>query len=362
MKQKNGIYVMIIATTIIAFTEIIGINMQIAFNYLPILFAVTTMILFNLILKKQKIDKKRMIIVNIIILIINAVLTKLITNTISYTSILAVLILCMFIDKINFTQFDKVFIKDIFKYYILPLVVLLFIDIGYTKLMYEVSELYQFWMVNYIYLAMVVLYNILIANIVMVMSVILFKDIIDSKTTINISAKSVFIVSSVIIIIVLVIKMSIGVINENKASAKIDILNKAIQSNNLNEYYQLDLDPSITVENHSEIFDKQNQYMTSFNNILIKGVSSNSELFYKMGTNTIQELVNKRIMNKNEALQTYRENAKNYVDRLNIYIKNLSMQNILNVLIYIGNIIFIYIIYKKSTSSKTNISEMLSYE
>ena len=92
---------------IIAFTEIIGINMQIALNYLPILFAVITMILFNIILKKQEIDKKRMLIVNIIILIINAVLTKLITNNISYTSILAVLILCRFIDKINFIQFSK---------------------------------------------------------------------------------------------------------------------------------------------------------------------------------------------------------------------------------------------------------------
>lgn len=203
MIERKGAMLLVIAVMIIIFTESIGINMQIALNYLPVFFAIITVILFNLKLKEKITNKKSIIIINVIVLGINLLLTKLISGIFSYVSILAVLILCKFLEKIDFLQFDRFFIKDIIKYYIIPLIILLIIDVGYPKFINAISELSDFWMVDYVYFAMNIIYEILIANIVMVMLVIFFKDIINSKIAINISPKRIFIISSIILVIIM---------------------------------------------------------------------------------------------------------------------------------------------------------------
>ena len=281
MIERKGAMLLVIAVMIIVFTESIGINMQIALNYLPIFFAIITVILLNLKLKEKITNKKSIIIINIIVLGINLLLTKLISGIFSYVSILAVLILCKFLDNIDFSRFDSFFIKNIVKYYIIPLVILLIIDEGYSKFINTISELSDIWMVNYTYFAMITIYKILIANIVMVMLVLFFKHIINSKITINISPKRILTISSIIIVIILCTKIIIGLINVNEADNKIETLNSAIQSGDLNTYYELNLNPSIKWEDMSEIQDKEERYMFSFNDILIKGESSWSELFYK---------------------------------------------------------------------------------
>ncbi len=348
MIEKKGTMVIIIAIMIILFTELIGINIQIALNYLPILFAIITVILFNLKLKEKITNKKSIIIVNLIVLGIDFILTKLISGIFGYISILVVLILYKFLDEIDFSRFDSFFIKDIVKYYIIPLIILLIIDVGYPKFINTISELSDFWMVDYIYFAMNIIYEILIANIVMVMLVIFYKDIINSKITINISPKRICIISSIIMVIILCIKIVIGCINMSETDTKIEMLNSAIQSKDLNTYYELNLNPNVNLEDMSEIQDKEQKYMVSFNNVLIKGVSSWSELFYKTETNGIQDMVKRKSMTQKEALQKYTESAEKYIERLNIYKENLSLQNVSNIIIYILDIICIFIVYKKA--------------
>lgn len=347
MIERKGAMLLVIAVMIIVFTESIGINMQIALNYLPVFFAIITVILFNLRLKEKITNKKSIIIINVIVLGINLLLTKLISGIFSYVSILAVLILCKFLDNIDFSRFDSFFIKNIVKYYIIPLVILLIIDVGYPKFINTISELSDFWMVDYVYFAMNIIYEILIANIVMVMLVIFFKDIINSKIAINISPKRIFIISSIILVIILCIKIIIGCINGSEADTKIEMLNTAIQAKDLNTYYELNLDPNVNLEDMSEIQEKEPKYMVSFNNILIKGVSSWSELFYKTETNGIQDMVSRKSMTGKEALQKYTESAEEYIKRLNIYKENLSLQNVSNVIIYLLDMICIFIVYKK---------------
>ena len=347
MVERKGAMLIVIAVMIIVFTESIGINMQIALNYLPVFFAIITVILFNLRLKEKITNKKSIIIINVIVLGINLLLTKLISGIFSYVSILAVLILCKFLDNIDFSRFDSFFIKNIVKYYIIPLVILLIIDVGYPKFINTISELSDFWMVDYVYFAMNIIYEILIANIVMVMLVIFFKDIINSKIAINISPKRIFIISSIILVIILCIKIIIGCINGSEADTKIEMLNTAIQAKDLNTYYELNLDPNVNLEDMSEIQEKEPKYMVSFNNILIKGVSSWSELFYKTETNGIQDMVSSKSMTGKEALQKYTESAEEYIERLNIYKENLSLQNVSNVIIYLLDMICIFIVYKK---------------
>ncbi len=348
MIERKGAMLLVIAVMIIIFTESIGINMQIALNYLPVFFAIITVILFNLKLKEKITNKKSIIIINVIVLGINLLLTKLISGIFSYVSILAVLILCKFLEKIDFLQFDRFFIKDIIKYYIIPLIILLIIDVGYPKFINAISELSDFWMVDYVYFAMNIIYEILIANIVMVMLVIFFKDIINSKIAINISPKRIFIISSIILVIILCIKIIIGCINASGADTKIEMLNTAIQAKDLNTYYELNLDPNVNLKDMGEIQEKEQKYMVSFNNILIKGVSSWSELFYKTETNGIQDMVSRKSMTGKEALQKYTESAEEYIERLNIYKENLSLQNVSNVIIYLLDMICIFIVYKKA--------------
>ena len=57
MLEKNGA-MLVLSIMIILFTEIIGINMDIALNYLPIFFAIIIVILFNLMLIKRTLIKK----------------------------------------------------------------------------------------------------------------------------------------------------------------------------------------------------------------------------------------------------------------------------------------------------------------
>ena len=320
--------------------------MQIAFKYLPIFFAIITLVFFNLKLKEMT-DKKHLIIINIIIIVLNFILTNLISGTFGYASILAVLIFCKWIDKNNDLQFDKSLIKNIIIWYIIPLVVLLGIDAGYPKLISEISKSNNYWMVNYDYLAMVTIYQIILANIVMIMLVTVFKEIIDSKIEININSKSIMIASAIILAVILCIKIILGYIGINNANSKIEKLNNAIQSNDFNTYYELNLDPNWTVENMEEVQEKQTRYMVSFNEILTKGVSSWTELFYKTETNGIQDMVNRRTMKQKDALQKYNQSAENYLERLNIYKGNLTMQNISNIIIYLIDIICIFVVYNR---------------
>ena len=338
--KKNNAILIVISVMIVIFTEI---NMQIAYNYLPIFFAIITLIFLNLKLKGMT-DKKHLIIINIIIIVLHFVLTSLISIR-GYASILAILIFCKLIDKNN--EFDKSLIKSIIVYYIIPLIILLGIDAGYPRLIIKITESSNYWMVNYNYFAMVTIYETILANIVMVMLVIVFKEIIDSKIQIYINAKTIMITVAIILGVILCIKIILGYISINDANYKIDKLNDAIQSNNLNTYYELNLDPKLTIEDIRDVQEKEKRYMVSFNEILTKGVSSWSESFYKIGTNGIQDMVNRRTMKQKEALQKYNESAENYVERLKIYKDNLTMQNISNVIIYLIDVTCVFVIYKR---------------
>lgn len=344
--KKNNTILIIISIMIVTFTEIIGINMQIAFKYLPIFFAIIILVFFNEKLKEMT-DKKHLIIINIIIIVLNLALTNLISGTLGYASILALLIFYKLIDKNNGLQFDKSLIKNIIIWYIIPLVILLGIDAGYSKLISEMSEFSNYWMVNYNYFVMDTIYRIILANIVMVMLVIVFKERIDSKIEININSKKIMITSAITLAVILCIKIILGYIGINDANSKIEKLKNAMQSNNLNTYYELNLEPNLTVEDIGEVQEKERRYMVSFNEILTKGVSSWSELFYKLETNGIQYMVNRGTLKPKDALQKYNESAGEYVVRLCIYKDNLNMQNISNIIIYLIDIIFIFVVYKK---------------
>lgn len=342
--KKNNAILIVISIMIVIVTEINMQNMQIAFNYLPIFFAIITLIFLNLKLKGMT-DKKHLIIINIIIIVLNFVLTSLIRENLGYASVLAILIFCKLIDKNN--EFDKSLIKNIIVYYIIPLIILLGIDAGYPRLTIKISESSNYWMVNYNYFAMFTIYETILANIVMTMLVIVFKEIIDSKIQIDINAKTIMITVAIILGAILCIKIILGYISINDANYKIDKLNSAIQSNNLNTYYELNFDPKLTIENIRDVQEKEKRYMVSFNEILTKGVSSWSELSYKVGTNGIQDMVKRRTMKQKEALQKYNESAENYVERLKIYKENLTMQNISNIIIYLIDITCAFVIYKR---------------
>lgn len=76
MEKRNGGTLILVLLLIILFTEIVGINMQIGLNYLPIFFAIITIILFNFKLKEQAINGKNMVIINISIIVLNYLLMQ----------------------------------------------------------------------------------------------------------------------------------------------------------------------------------------------------------------------------------------------------------------------------------------------
>ena len=58
-------------------------------------------------------------------------------------------------------------------------------------------------------------------------------------------------------------------------------------------------------------------------------------------------MVARKSMTEKEALQIYTQSAELYSERLNIYKENLFLQNVSNVIIYLLDMICIFIVYKK---------------
>lgn len=348
--KTNSSILIIISIMIIIFTEIVGISMPIAFNYLQIFFAIITIIFFNLKLK-EKTDKKNLVIINIIIIVANIALTNIISGYFKNTSVLAVLIFCKNIDKIDNIQCNKKLIKNIMLYYIIPLVVLLGIDVGYSKLVSEMPIANEYVMVHYNFVAMQTIYEIVMANIVMIMLGIVFKEIINSKMVITTNSKRMMIIFNSILALILCIKIILGYASIKDAKFKISKLNNAVESNNLNTYYEIDFEPNVALE---EMVLHDNMDILSFNRILRKNVSRNAEIFYKVETSGIQDRVNDRTMRKNEALQQYNTGAINYIGRLEVYKNQLAIQNIANFSIYLIDIICIFIVYKKMKNMDRN--------
>ena len=203
--------------------------------------------------------------------------------------------------------------------------------------------------VKYELVVMSVIYEILIANIVIIMMTMLFKETINTK--INISPTIILVISIIVLLIIVIAKIIGGFIYENDVDKRITILSNALQVNNLNKYYEINFDSSIDLEDIEEIIEKANRYMSSFNNMLNKGTLISSELMYKIRTNGLEGLVSSKSMSKKEALQTYKESAEYYIDDLNYHKEILTMQNVVNIIICSLYIICIVIVYVKVNNS-----------
>ena len=346
--ETNKPILLIIFIIIMLFTEIMCINIEIAFNYLPIVFYIISFVMFTILIKRKINNKKDIVILNIIILVINWLLAKFITF--GYIPILAILIFCIKLKKL---EFNESFIKFVLKYYIIPLGILLIINKVYLAVISEISDMYDYFLVDYIYLILNCIYTLLVFNSIIIISYVLYKD--NFKILFSINSKYVFIISSIIIIIILLIKIIIGCINLNEAKNNIYVVNNVIQANDINEFYSLSLESSIDADNISESFEKLPRYLLSINNVLIKGQKNWADSSYILGTNDIEELVRKRTMTKKEALKTYIETSENYIDYLSIYTKNLKLQNIVFFIIYFIDIISVYIVYKNLKNNNESI-------
>lgn len=346
--EKNKPILLIIFIIILLFTEIMCINIEIAFNYLPIVFYIISFVMFNILIKRKINNKKDIVILNIIILVINWLVAKFITF--GYIPILAILIFCI---KLKKFEFNESFTKFIVKYYIIPLVILLIIDKAYTTFIYEISDMYDYFLVKYIYFIWFCVYELLVFNSIIIILYVLYKD--NFKILFSVNSKYGFIISSIIIIIILFIKIIIGYMYLNEANDNMYVVNNAIESNDINEFYSLNLKSSEYSDNFNELFEKMSQYLLSINDILIKGQKDWADSSYISRTNDIEELVRKRTMTKKEALKIYIETAEDYIDYLSIYTKNLELQNIVFFIIYFIDIISVYIVYKNLKDNNESI-------
>ena len=344
----NCVTFIFISILIILFTEIVGINMEIAFYYLTIFFAILTMIFFNIKLKKM-VDFKKGIIINIIIILINFIVIKFITGMLNYNLILAVLIFCKFLDKIKDFRIDKEFIKSLVKYYILPLAILLIVYNLYLKMVNGVNSSDGLFLVDYYYLDLMVLYTTILVDIV----ILILGNIYDENMYLNIDVsfkpKSICIIFSVIIVILFCIKIGPACKAIGDANDRIDKLNGAIRVSELNVYYKLDFDPNIKIENNYETkmqgeFEK---YRMSLNPVLSKFVLNWGELSFKLETNGIQQLVKKRTIGKKEALEKYKESSRKYIKIIESYKDELYMYSATFFIIYSIDIMCIFVMYKK---------------
>ena len=247
--EKNKPILLIIFIIILLFTEIMCINIEIAFNYLPIVFYIISFVMFNILIKRKINNKKDIVILNIIILVINWLVAKFITF--GYIPILAILIFCI---KLKKFEFNESFTKFIVKYYIIPLVILLIIDKAYTTFIYEISDMYDYFLVKYIYFIWFCVYELLVFNSIIIILYVLYKD--NFKILFSVNSKYGFIISSIIIIIILFIKIIIGYMYLNEANDNMYVVNNAIESNDINEFYSLNLKSSEYSDNFNELFEK----------------------------------------------------------------------------------------------------------
>lgn len=347
MIGKKGGMVLAIFILIVAFTEIVGLNFKIAFNYLPIVFAILTLIVFNIRLKKNLIRGKEAVFMNAVVILVNIILTSIIARKITFASLLPVLIFSKSLEKIDVNTMDGKFFKGIIKSYIAPLILFLVIYVVYFKLVTVLSNMTQsWWDVNYFSTAMEVTFRVILADFCMVMLVQESKDIIDSK--VNIEPKDILIVATMAIITIMIIKISITIIAVAGTNKKIGELEEAIDINKLETFYTINFNENITASNAGDIEAKEEYYKKSFNNILTKGEANRSELVYKKEAENINTLFSRRRYSRKMATAKYLESSENYVKRLEKVKEDLYMQVVFYTFIYIVNILCIAMVYKKS--------------
>ncbi len=345
MKEK-GFTIGLAFLIIILFTELIGLNIQIAFLSSLIVTSILAIILLNIKLKENFITKKIRIII-IILVISCAILSVFIIKPVYCCSVvLAVMILYKYMDKIDFQKIKFEFIKGFVIYYIIPLIVLLVISKLYSEGVYELSKLKIMWMVNYFEFVLIVVYEKIIVDIIIVMLVLAYKEILNSKIKVSINSKLIYILSIITILVILSTKIVLIFINMGVVDDRTLKLSIAVYHNNLQEYYELNFNPDLNVQENN-IYEEENNYMLSFNDILVKGVWKWAELFYKTGTVSLKENVNKRNISKKEAINIYKEKSEGYIEILNNYKENLYLQIVCYIIIYLSNIICVTIIYKK---------------
>ena len=223
---------------------------------------------------------------------------------------------------------------------------MLILKIIFDKLQGGISYVVDGFVINYVVLSMTVAYNVLTACIILLILILSTKDFINSKIKINIEPKKIFMIISVVFIIIMLIKIIISFSQIFDSNKKINILEDAVNFQDLNKFLKLDFDPKITTEKINEILEGSD--MTSYNNILYKVEATSSEAFYKMETTGLEKLLNNKYMTRKKVLSFYTNAANKYIARIDLYKRDLGIQIFMNIFMYAINILCVYIVYKKT--------------
>lgn len=344
--KKNGVIIGLTFLIMLTFTELVGLNINIAFISFIIITAILVIMLVNIKLKEKFVVNSVRVITSLLLIGCALLSVFIIRPAYGCSAILAAIVFYKFIDKINYKKIDFEFLKGFVVYYIIPLIVMLLISRLYLEGIHEISKLKSMWMVNYIEFALIVTYEKIIVDIIIVILVLSYKDILKTKINISINSTLIYILSIVITVVILSIKIVLTFVNMGIVDDRTLKLSIAIYNNNLQEYYELDFNPNLDVQENN-INEEEKNYMMSINDILTKGVFKWAELFYKTNTVSIKEAVTNRNISKKEALTYYKDKSEAYIEMLDTYKDNLYLQVVCYIVIYLSNIIGVTIIYIK---------------
>lgn len=353
--EKKAKLLLFASALIILYTEIVGANISFSLNYVPIIILIILLTILNIRLKRTYSSSKTIVVTNLIVIvldfIVNIVCYCLFSSLyeveiIRLSTILPIAVLAYNSDKIDLMNCSKDYFVGIAKYFILPLLLVFTLEQSYIFFVSCIAQIFSNDTLDDI---LRIVFRIITMDITIVLLTISLNNEGNSTFNSDIVTRNIFIAIILIIVVVLFLKISIIINCIVSMNSEISRLDDVYPTSNIVDYNSLDLYVDPSEINNFESEENSSYVQNGFNKFYTAN-AYNSLYKYRVNISEINSLLQRKKCTVNQALNSYNTYTKNEIDLWAENKSNLIFQIISIIIIYIANIVSIFVVYKAKES------------
>ena len=360
MKNKS-ILMLFSSILIILYTEIVCLNIDFAFNYLPIVIFIISLVLLNVNLKHLNTSKTVILVTNLIVVSFVVFPSILIFEIfdkynegeiIKIAAICSISILSYNLKKIDFSNLDKAYFVGILKFFILPLFLLIAFNQLYNYFIIFLNDFLDIdnslGIINKFEVIMVLIFRIILVDITFILFTLSMKNLLnDIKYNKYELLSMIFIILIIFIIKICILVPSITLMNKN-----IKILTSIYPASSIDDYnifFEKVIDEPTDAETGEYILDFS-RAISSFNELYTcQATKYSSDYITNIQLNSNPK--NNSATSKRQILEFCNSSTEIYIDVYKEILDNLIKQIFYFIIIYVIDLISIIIIFKFKESN-----------
>lgn len=353
--EKKAKLLLFASALIILYTEIVGANISFSLNYVPIIILIISLVILNIRLKRSYASTNTIIATNLIIIVLDFVVNitcYFLFNSlyeveiIRLSTILPIAVLAYNADKIDFTSSNKDYFIGIAKYFILPLLLAFTLEQSYIFFVSCIAQIFSNDTLDDI---LRIVFRVIAMDITIVLLTLSLNNEGNSTFNSDIVTRNIFIAIVLIMVIVLFMKLSMIISCIISMNSEISKLDDIYPTSNIVDYNSLDLYVDPSEINNFESEENSSYVQNGFNKFYTAN-AYNSLYKYRVNISEINSLLQHKKCTVNQALNSYNTYTKNEIDLWAENKSNLIFQIISIIIIYIANIVSIFVVYKAKES------------